>query len=78
METLNETIMNEKLDHFLNNLKGAAKVNMAFGFNLKNREDGEFRYFYVHEDNTLLDRSIFVCTHDDSAKLKDFFNELTS
>ena len=32
VETLNETIVNEKLDHFFNNLKYAAKVNLAFGF----------------------------------------------
>ena len=59
VETLNETIVNEKLDHFFNNLKCAAKVNLAFGFILKNIEDGGFRFFYAHENNTLLDRSKF-------------------
>ena len=39
VETLNETIVNEKLDHFFNTLKCAAKVNLAFGFILKNIED---------------------------------------
>ena len=53
----------------------AAKVNLAFGFILKNIEDGWFRYFYAHENNTLLDRSKLVCTHDDLAKLKDFLNK---
>ena len=53
----NETIVNEKLDHFFNNLNCAAKVNIAFGFILKNIEDGGFRYFYLHETGTLLDRS---------------------
>ena len=57
VETLNETIVNEKLDHFFNNLKCVAKVNLAFGFILKNIEDGRFRFFYAHENNTLLDRS---------------------
>ena len=45
VETLNETIMNEKLDQFFNSFKCAAKVNLAFGFILKNLEDGGFRYF---------------------------------
>ena len=45
VETLNETIVNEKLDHFLNTLKCAAKVILAFGSILKNIEDGGFRYF---------------------------------
>ena len=67
--------MKEKLDHFFNNLKCAAKVNLAFGFLLKNIEDGGFRYFYAHENITLLDRSKLVCTHDDLAKLKDLLNK---
>ena len=75
VETLNETIVNEKLDHFFNNLKGAAKVNLAFGFILKNIEDRGFRYFNAREKNTLLDRSKLVCTHADLAKLKDFLNK---
>ena len=75
VETLNELIVNEKLDHFFRNLNCAAKVNLAFGFTLKNIKDGGFRYFYAHENNTLLDRSRLVCTHDDLAKLKNFLNK---
>ena len=75
VKTLNKTIVNEKLDHFFNNLKCAAKVNLAFDLILKNIEEGGFRYFYAHENNTLLDRSKLVCTHDDLAKLKEFLNK---
>ena len=75
VESLNETIVNEKLDHFFNNLNCAAKVNLAFGFILKNIENGGFRYFYANKNNTLLDRSQLVSTHDDLAKLKDFLNK---
>ena len=75
VETLNETIVNEKLDHFFNNLKSAAKANLVFGFILKNIEDGGFRYFYALESNTLLDRSKLVCFHDELAQLKDFLNK---
>ena len=76
VETLNETIVNEKLDHFFNNLKCAAKVNLAFGFILKNIEDGGFRYFYAHENNTLLDPSKLVCTQENLTKSKDFLNKI--
>ena len=76
VENLIETIVNEKRDHFLNNLKCAAKVSLAFAFILKNIDDIGFRFFYAHENNTLLDRSSFVCTHDDLAKLEDFFNKI--
>ena len=78
VETLNETIVNEKLDHFFNNSKCAAKVNLALVFILKNIEDGGFRNFYAHENNTLLDRFKLVCTHDDFVKLNDFLKKLTS
>ena len=43
VKTLNETIVNEKLDQFFNNLKCAAEENLAFGFILKIIEDGGFR-----------------------------------
>ena len=75
METLNETIVNEKLDQFFNNLKCEAKVILVFGFLLKIIEDGGLRYFYAHENNTLLGRSKLMCIHDDLAKLKDFLNK---
>ena len=45
VKTLNETIVNEKLDQFFNNLKCSTKMNLAFGFNLKNLEEGGFRDF---------------------------------
>ena len=50
-------------------------MNLSFGFNPKNIEDGGLRYFYAHENNTLLNRSKHVCTLDDLAKLKDFLHK---
>ena len=75
VETSNETIVKGKLDQLFNNLKHAAKVNLAFGFFLKNLEDGGFNFFYAHENNTLLDRFKPVCTRDELAKLKGFLNK---
>ena len=60
---------------FFSNLNCAAKVNLGFSFILKNIEDRGFRYFYAHENNTLLGGSKLVCTHSDLAKLKDFLNK---
>ena len=76
VETLDESIVNEKLDHFFNNLNCAAKVYLAFGFILENIEDGGFRHFYAQENKTLLDRSKLVFTMDDLAKLKDLPNKI--
>ena len=78
VENLNDTIVNEKLDLFFNNLKCAAKVNLAFGSFLKNIEVGGFRYFYAHGNNTLLDGSKLVCTKDDLAELKDVLKKIAS
>ena len=75
VETLNETILMEKLDQFFNKLKCAAKMNLDFGSILKYIEDGGFSYFYAHENITLLDGSKTVCTHDDLAKLKIIVNK---
>ena len=75
VETLNETIVIEKIDHFFSNLKCAAKVNLAFGFFLENIEDGGFIYFFAHENNTLLDRSKILCTRDNLAKPRDILNK---
>ena len=47
-----------------------AKVNLAFGFVLKNIEDGMCRYFYAHENNTIMERSKLVCTQADMTNLK--------
>ena len=69
VETLNEPIVKNKLDHFFNNLKWAAKLTLAFGFILKKNWKWRFRYFYAHENNTLLDRSKLGRTRDDLAKL---------
>ena len=61
----------EKLDRVLDTLKCAAKPNLALGFILKNIKDGKFRYFYAHENKTLLEQSKLVSNKDDMAKLKE-------
>ena len=70
-ENLKATIVDGKFDRFCNNLKCAAEVNLAFGFILENIEEGGFRVFSAHENNTLLGRSNSMCTKNDSAKPKN-------
>ena len=64
-------VIEEKLDGVLVKLKCAAKPNLALDFILKIIEDGKFRYYYVHENNTLLEQSKLVSNKDDMAKLKE-------
>ena len=71
MSTFDNSLINKKLDLVFKGLECAAKVNLAFGFVLKNVEDGSYRYFYAHENNTVMERSKLVCTPDDITNLKE-------
>ena len=75
VNNLTAQVIDEKLDRYLDKLKCVAKIHLALGFILKNIEDGKFRYFYAHENNTLLEQSKLVSNKDDMAKLKEIFEE---
>ena len=68
MSTFDNPLINKKVDLVFNGLKCAAKLN-PFGFVLKNVDDGSCRYFYAHENNTLMERSKLKCTPDDIINL---------
>ena len=55
--------------------KCVANLNLALCFILKDKEDGKFRYFYAHENNTLLEQSKIVSNKDDMAKLKEILKK---
>ena len=65
----------EKMDRVLDKLKCVAKPNLVLDFALKNIEDEIFRYFYAHENNTLLEESKLVSNKDDMAKLKEILKK---
>ena len=71
MSSFDVSLINDELDYVFKELKCAAKINIAFGFKLKNIEDGMCRYFYAHENNTIMERAKFVFTQADMTKLKD-------
>ena len=71
MSSFDIGLLNDKLDYVFKELKCAAKVNLAFGFDLKNIDDGNCRYFHAHENNTLMERYTLVCTQTDMINLKD-------
>ena len=72
---LTAQVIEEKMHRVLDKLKCVAKLNLALGFILKNIEDGKFRYFYAHENNTLLQQSKLVSNKDDMAKLKEILKK---
>ena len=71
MSSFHVSLLNDKLDYVFKELKCAAKVNFAFGFVLKNIEDGMCRYFYAHENNTIMERAKLVSTQADMTNLKE-------
>ena len=75
VNNLRAQVIEEKLDRVLDELKCAAKGNSALGFFLKNVEDGKVRYFYGHDNNTLLEQSKRVSNKDDMAKLKEILKK---
>ena len=66
MSSFDISLLNDKLDYVFKGLKCAAKVNLAFGFVLK---DGSCRQFYAHENNTVMDRSKLKCAQADMTNL---------
>ena len=71
MSSFDMSLLSDKQDYVFKELKCAAKVDLAFGFVLKNNEDGMCRYFYAHENNTDMERSKLVCTQANMTNLKD-------
>ena len=61
LDTPDQKFLQEKLNT-VDSLEYAAQLKVAFGFVLENVEDGSFRYYYAHGNNTLLTRSEFVAT----------------
>ena len=77
MSSFDIPLLNDKMDYVFKELKCAAKVNLVFGFVLKNIEDRMCRYFYSHnENNTVKETSKLVCTPDDVANLKEELQNL--
>ena len=71
MSSFDISSLNDKLDYVFKELKCAPKVNIAFGFVLKNFEDGMCRYFYAHENNTIMERAKLVSLRADITDLKE-------
>ena len=71
MSSFDISLMNDKLGYVFKELKCAAKINIAFGFVLENIEDGMCRYFYAHENNTIIEKSKLLCAPDDDVNLKE-------
>ena len=66
--------LQEKLDVVFYILKCASKLNVAFGFVLRNVEDGSWRSHYAHENITLLGISKLVATTEDLKKIKNLLS----
>ena len=61
-----------KIDIVFDCLKCAAQLSVAFGFVLKNVENGSVRYYYAHENNALLEPSKLVAPTEDLQKSRSY------
>ena len=68
--------INKKLDEVFANLNCAAKINLALGFLLQNIETNDYRYYYPHENNLLLDRAFLVSNKNDFLNLQNEIEKL--
>ena len=68
--------LREKIQQVFESLHCAAKVNLALGFVLPNVEDGSYRYFYAHENNLLLERSLLIAKKEDMTELQQRLDDL--
>ena len=60
MDTLNPHLLIKKSNLVFGSLKCAAKLNVAFGFVLRKVENDSCRYYYPHENITMMERSKLV------------------
>ena len=75
VNNLTAQVIEGKLNRVLYKLKCATKPNLALGSILKKIEDGKFRNFYAHENNTLLEQSKLVSNKNDMTKLKEILKK---
>ena len=70
---LDAQILSKNIDRMFQNLKRLAKLNVAFGFLLKNVE-GSCRFYYAHENKTLMERLNFEATKKVLVEIKNVFS----
>ena len=76
MPTLNNSLVDEKLDYMFKEFKCAAKVDLAFGLFLENIEGGSYRYFYAHDFNATMEKSKHVYSTVDINNMKEKLQKL--
>ena len=63
--------LEDYLDYIFERLPCAVKLNIYFGFMLRNQETDEFRYFYADKNNPLFSSPVFIRDPVHLAFLKD-------
>ena len=76
LSDLDNKKINEKIDEVFTKLKYAAKVNLALGFILRNVETNDYRYYYPHENNLLLDQAFLLSNRNDLLNLQTKIEKL--
>ena len=76
LSKLDPNIVHKKLDQVFEKLDCAAKTNIVLGFVLRKPwETGKYRYVYAHETNTLVDKSMLLCSKADLTTIQNKVNK---
>ena len=76
LSDLDNKKINEKIDEVFTKLKSAAKVNLALGFIVQNVETNDYRYYYPHENNLLLDQAFLLSNRNHLLNLQNKIEKL--
>ena len=74
MDTVDPKYLLEKLNIVFGSLISAVELKIAFGFVLKNVEDGTCRYEYAHKNITLMERSKLVTSTEELTKIRNLLS----
>ncbi len=69
-----EIDMRSHLDQIYKDQDHAFKINLAFTVVLKHKHDGQYRFYYAHDNNSCLDSPYYIHNADD---IEPFLQEIT-
>ena len=76
LSNLDTKEVKEKLNEVFLNLNCAGKINIVLGFLLQNIETNNYRYYYPHENNLLLNRAFQLSNKNDLLNIQNEIEKL--
>lgn len=71
IDSYDQKVVERYLMEVKNDQKGNFKMNLAFGFILRNLENGDLRFFHPSQNNTILDAPVMISDQNDVTEILD-------